>query len=293
MSWWKRLKGRVRVQEPLSRHTTFCIGGPVSYFIEPKDIDDLKLLLKILKQYRIPFRTIGAGSNILASDEGIPGAVIHLAGRFFSNLSFKGDLVKVGAAFTVGRLVSVAQKNSFSGVEFLAGIPASVGGAIVMNAGAWGKSIGDIVQGLVVVDYSGKLVSLSPDELSFGYRSSGLKDCIVLEARLRLKKGNRPRISQAIQRYINRRRMQQDLSFPSAGCVFKNPVGHPAAYLIERCGLKGFQVGGAAISVKHANFIINKNGATSRDVLALVKLVKAEVKKRFNIELEPEIKIWN
>lgn len=291
MIWFNSLKGKVKLKEPLNRHTTFRIGGPVSYFIEPKDREDLKLLLSLLKKYKIPSRVIGCGSNLLVADRGLRGALIHLTSREFDFLEFQNEQVKVGSAMRLGKFVQKTARASLSGIEFLAGIPGSVGGAVVMNAGAWGRSISDVLTEVEVMDHSGRIINFLSRQIKFGYRSSNLSDFIILSATFRLVKRNLAEIKKKIRDYLTKRRLTQP-SFPSAGCVFKNPLGFSAGYLIENCGLKGLKVGGAQISLRHANFIVNTGNATFSDVFSLIKLIKREVNKKYKINLELEIKVW-
>jgi UDP-N-acetylmuramate dehydrogenase len=294
MNWWKELKGRVRAREPLTTHTTFKIGGRCRYFIEPKGAGDLKLLLNLLKRYKIPFLVMGSGSNILAGDKKIESAVIHLGTAAFKKISFKKDLVEIGAGCLLSQLIICASNKGFGGHEFLAGIPGTIGGALMMNAGrAKNKqAIADLVEKVIVMDYNGNIKALRKKDLRFGYRKSNLVKYIILSAQIKLVKSNKREIKNRIKEYLDYRRARQDYKMPSAGCVFKNPPQFSAGRLIDLCGLKGRRIGGACISTKHANFIINEDKAKAGDVLKLMQLVKKEVKNKFNITLEPEIKIW-
>lgn len=292
MSWWKSLKGNSSTGVPLKDHTTFKIGGAAAYFIEPWDNADLKLLINLTKRYKIRCLVIGAGSNILVSDKGVDRAVVHLGAPYFRRLAYKENIIEAGAGISLPRLIDAASKVSFSGLEFLAGIPGTLGGALAMNAGAWGECIGDMVRDVTVADRAGAIKTIPRDKILFGYRTSDLDRYIIVSARLRLISGKESKIKERIAGYLRERAQTQELSFPSAGCVFKNPRGDSAGRLIEECGLKGRRIGGALVSLKHANFIVNAQDATSRDVLALMRLVKKEVKNKFQIELEPEIKVW-
>lgn len=301
MKWWKPLKGRVKIKEKLNRHTTLRIGGPAGFFIYPEDAADLKLLLNLLKRGKMPFLLIGAGSKILASDKGFRGVVISLDSPYFKEIRCRGNYLEAGAAVELAKLLSVTEKLSLSGAEFLAGIPATIGGALVMNAGISRRTkdakikrldISQLVTEVTVMDYNGNIKRLKRKEINFGYRSSSLSECIVLSARLKLRKKDKRQIAQYLKEYLDYRKSTQDPSWLSAGCVFKNPKGYSAGRLIDLCGLKGKKIGGASVSMRHANFIVNRGGAKSGDILRLMALISEKVRLKFNIELEPEIKIW-
>ncbi|MCU0651913.1 MAG: UDP-N-acetylmuramate dehydrogenase [Candidatus Omnitrophica bacterium] len=294
MSWWKKLKGKISFNERLNKHTTFKIGGPCGYFIEPEDIDDLKLALSLLKKYHVPFLVIGAGSNVLVSDRGLIGAVLHLTAPSFTKLTFKGNIAETGAGCPLQKLISEAAKRALSGYELLSGIPGTVGGALVMNAGS-GKNqrnFGDLVEKVTIMDYNSNIKVLTGKQLKFSYRKSNLSGCIILSARIKFNKGNKKEAAGKIREYLSYRKNSQDSAHPSAGCIFKNPVGFSAGKLIDSCGLKGSSIGRASISLKHANFIINRGKASSGDVMKLIALAKRKVKNKFNIDLKPEIQIW-
>lgn len=292
MNWWQDLRGRVRFKEPLKEHTTFRIGGPAQFFIEPKDIADLKLLLCCVRKYRIPLWILGAGSNILVSDKGVEGVVLKLNSPFFRKISNKRNHFKVGAFVALSKLIQEAGKLGYSGMEFLAGIPGTIGGALAMNVGVGDKNIGDLVKGARVMDYRGKIKSMDKDEIKFAYRRSNLEKFIILGADLELVKKNRGEFRRILKRYLDYRRNTQDKGLSNAGCVFKNPPQEPAGRLIDLCGLKGKRIGGAYVSKRHANFIVNAGDARANDVLKLMDLIKKRVKGRFRVNLEPEIKIW-
>lgn len=294
MSWWKKLKGKIKLKEPLKKHTTLKIGGPAKLFIEPRDPEDLRHLLILLKRYRLPSLVIGAGSNILVSDRGVSTVVLRLNAPFFKNMNFNGRHLEAGGGASLNQVVLDCAKQGLSGAEFLIGIPGTVGGAIIMNAGQakGGKGIGDLIEDVTVIDYSGKVKKLNKAKIRFGYRGSNLSRYIILSARLRLTKKNRKKITQDMHKYILVRKKSQDYRYPSAGCIFKNPAGDSAGRLIELCGLKGRRIGAASVSLRHANFIINKGKARADDVLKLMGLVKKEVKDKFKIDLKPEVEIW-
>jgi len=294
MNWWKDLEGKINPGEPLSKHTTFKIGGRAKFFIEPRDAASLKTTLVLLKKYKIPFFVIGGGSNILVSDEGVDAAVLHLGAPYFKKMSFRGNCLEIGAGIFLKDAVRASRDYGLSGLEFLIGIPGTLGGALIMNAGV-AKSrtaIGDLVESVTVMDRNGKALVLNKRDIKFEYRNSSLKKYIILNACLKLFPKDKDKINDTIKEYISYRRYTQDLSWPSAGCIFKNPNGYSAGKLIEMCGLKGARVGDAYVSEKHANFILNKGKAKARDVLKLIAIIKKVVKNKFNITLIPEVKIW-
>jgi len=294
MNWWRSLKGRIRLAEPLKNHTTFKIGGPAKFFIEPQDPNDLKLLLSLVKRYNSPFFVIGRGSNLLISDKGINGAVLRLSAPYFSKLSSKDNYLEAGSGVWLGKVVLFAKEHGLSGAEFLAGIPGTFGGALAMNAGVAqdNRSIADLVVNVTVMDYSGNRKILNKKDIRFGYRTSSLSKYIILSALIKLSRKNKEQIRNKIKAYLKYRKLTQDLSKPSAGCIFRNPTGHSAGRLIDLCGLKGKRVGDAGVSLKHANFILNLGKGSARDVIKLMDFIRKKVNNKFNINLTPEIKIW-
>ncbi len=309
MHWLKRLKARPRFSEPLSAHTTLCVGGPADVWLEPKDLAELKEIVCSCLAEKLPYFAIGRGSNILASDKGFKGAVISLNTPAFTKMEFKGNYITCGGGLPLEKLIREAQKRGLGGLEFLAGIPATAAGALVANAGNQKKAIGNLVKNITVMDKKGRSRLLKKKELRFGYRKSSLNRYIVLEAQFELVKRNPKKVKENIAANLERKRKTQDLAAKSAGCIFKNPfsIRHPrhprlpriklggqglsAGKMIEACGLKQRRRGGAEISAKHANYIINRNGAKARDILYLIKLIQREVKKKFGVLLEPEIRI--
>lgn len=289
---FKGIKGRIKFKEPLNRHATFKIGGPAKFFVEPKDSQDLRFLIVSAKKYKMPIRVIGAGSNILISDKGVRAMVIKLSAPFFKKVSIGNNFLIVGCGMPLGSLLRFTAGHALSGLEFLAGIPGTLGGALAMNAGAWGQTIGPLVENVRVMDYNGKIKTLNKKQIRFGYRKSSLTKYIILNARLRLHKRSKKEMNSALKEYLKLRRNSQDNSFPNAGCIFKNPRGQSAGQLIDLCGLKGRGWRDAVVSKRHANFILNRGSARCEDVLRLMVSIKKRVKSRFNINLEPEIKIW-
>ncbi len=301
MNWWGNLKTKkifkgiraeIKTQEPLKKYTTFKIGGPAEFFIEPADIDDLKLLIPLAKRYNIPILVIGAGSNILVSDKGVRCIVLRLNSPYFKSIIKEGNYLKVGSGVILRDLIFKARDYNLSGFEFLAGIPATVGGALVMNAGAWGRNTGSLVKEVTVMDYQGKIKTLSKKEIKFAYRKTDLAKYIILNSTFRLVRKNKKAIEDKINKYLKNRTKMQDNTFPNAGCIFKNPLPESAGRLIDSCGLKGKRIGDARISSRHANFILNLKKAAAKDVLRLMHLIQKRVKDKFRVTLEPEIKIW-
>ena len=296
MLWSKNLKKTGKLKESLKNRTTFKIGGPARLFCRPLNIFELQRLIKDSRKQGQKVLILGAGSNILVSDRGVDAVVVKLGCAAFSKIRKIGDLVEVGAGKTVNQLLAFCVENGLSGLEFMAGIPGTVGGALAMNAGVSlnGKkqSIGDLVESVRVMDYNSNLKIFDRTRLKFGYRKSSLAKHIILSASLRLIPKNKSEVERKIAEYLLRRKATQDYSSPNAGCVFKNPPRDSAGRLIDSCGLKGRKLGGAMVSWKHANFILNADHANSQDVLELMQVIKKEVKKKYKVILKPEIKIW-
>jgi UDP-N-acetylmuramate dehydrogenase len=293
MNWLKSLRGKLKLNEPLRGHTSFKIGGPAEVFFEPRDAKDLKLAVVGAKDSGITLRIIGRGTNVLVDDRGVKGMVVRLNSAYFKKVTRNKHYLSVGSGLSLNKLLEAVKGHGLSGIEFLAGIPGTVGGAIEMNAGAWGRQIGDLVEDVEVMDYNGKIKTLKNSQLEFRYRSSNLEKFIILNARLKLKQGEKKASENKTRLYLKSRFKAQDNSFPNAGCIFKNPNADTfAGRLIDSCGLKGKAIGGAAISRKHANFILNRANAGSDDILSLMKIIQDRVRKKFEVKLQPEIKIW-
>lgn len=313
MSWQKELKrivkGRLLQDEPLLSHTTFKIGGKVDCWVEPKDLIDLKNVLIFAKRNKINVLVVGKGSNLLVKDKGIKGIVISLEQPFFRKVNIANHNLRIGAGLNLAGLVKIAQKNGLSGVEFLTGIPGTVGGAILMNAGVRADclginryfSIGDLVQNIEALKLDGIPLTLRKKDLRFFYRASNLDKFIVIAATLKLKSKNRAAIKKTMQKFWQYKKLRQEWKLPNAGCIFKNPLLNSslrskqpllsAGQLIDLCGLKGLNRGGAVVSRMHANFILNNGNAKAKDVLDLMKIIQNKVRERFNLNLIPEIKI--
>lgn len=289
MNWPKELK--IEPDYPLKDKTTFKIGGRALFYSQPRNRPELSLAVKTARSRKLPVFVLGAGSNLLIADK-VKGLVIKLDSPCFKEIKEENGSLRVGSGVTLARLIKFFRERSWQGLEFLAGIPGTAGGALAMNAGCWGKSFGDFVKEVEIMDQNGKIKYLQKNKISFGYRKSGLTKYIILSCLLKFEKEERARIEENTAKFLAARRKTQDSSYPNAGCVFKNPPGSSAGKLIDQCGLKGRNIGGAFISERHANFILNQGKATSKDVLKLMQLIKKQVKDKFKLVLEPEIKIW-
>lgn len=284
----------VKYQEPMAAHTSFRIGGPSQAMAFPKDEGELSALLALAAKEGWPVRILGAGTNVLAPDEGLDGLTVCLKDCLDGMKRVNDREIEVMAGVTMTRAAVFAAKNGLSGMEFAHGIPGTVGGGVYMNAGAYGGEICQICESVEVMDLDGNLSRLSNAEMAFSYRHSALENRtgIVVSADFALKKGNPEEIWAKMKDLIARRTASQPLDVPSAGSAFKRPTGGYAAALIEEAGLKGYQVGGAAISAKHAGFAVNLGGATAADVKALLSQVSEQVYQKSGIRLEPEVRIW-
>lgn len=278
------------VESLMKDHTTFRIGGPADYFITATNIEQLSSILKLCKEYEIPFMLLGNGSNLLVDDKGLRMAVIRLAGEF-KEITHNKNTVTCGAGATLARLCTYSMQNSLKGLEFAFGIPGTVGGAVFMNAGAYGGEMKDVLTSVTHLTPEGEIVTVSADTLDLGYRHSIYKNngCIILSADFKLEAGEKDEIKALMDDIMNRRVTKQPLEYPSAGSVFKRPEGAFAGALIEQCGLKGLTVGGAQVSTKHSGFIINIGGATCSDVCNLVEKIQQIVKDETGFTLEREI----
>lgn len=285
----------VRVAEPMSRHTTYRIGGPADVMVVAPDVATLQVLLPRIAAAGLSVEVLGGGSNVLVLDGGIRGVVLQLGARFAELIVREGkdgDIAVVGASLSLGYLIKEAKQRGWAGIAPLAGTPGTVGGALRMNAGARHVWIGDFVESVEVVTREGRLRQLSRDDLQYGYRSSRIPvGAVIVSGTLHMQRGDAPAERQAIDEYLKHRRDTQPLNQASCGSVFRNPEGASAGALIEKAGLKGVRLRQAQISDKHANFIVNLGGATARDVLALVRLAKDTVQRETGIRLEEELRI--
>lgn len=286
---------RVKLAEPLARYASMKIGGPADYFIEVENGAALAQLLPLLKRHRTPLCFLGNGSNVLISDRGVRGAVIRLAGDFKrAEWKEESDVVwlEVGAACALTQLVREAARKGYAGLEFAEGIPGTVGGALVMNAGAYGSEFEKIVDGVEGIDSGGRVIRYSRKEMTFTYRDSHWPaGAVVTRVRMRLRKEEAAQVSSKVRALVAKRKSSQPSGYPNSGSMFRNPPGDFAGRLIEAAGLKGKRIGQAQISDRHANFIVNLGGAKAEDVHLLMDLARAEVKKLFAVELAAEVKL--
>jgi UDP-N-acetylenolpyruvoylglucosamine reductase len=281
----------IRHNEPLAKHTTLRVGGPTDVYVEPPNEDDLANVVKFCGEHGVPFFILGRGSNLLVRDGGFRGVVICLSQPHFSKIEIVGEKIFCGAGAKLKNVSVEAKRNDLSGVEFLEGIPGSVGGALRMNAGAMGGATFDAVESVRVMDFDGHVRELAPAEMAVEYRScAALKDHIALGAVFRCQTLPRAEIEQRMKGYSEKRWGSQPAA-PSAGCIFKNPGAIPAGRLVDELGLKGARVGGAVVSAEHGNFIVNDGKATARDVLELISILKAKARTERGIELHTEVEI--
>lgn len=279
------------LDEPMSKHTTFRIGGPSDYFVLPKNIEEVKEVTALCKEMKIPFYVLGNGSNLLVSDAGFRGVIIQIY-KNMNRIEVEGDVIRAQAGALLSKIAGEALRNELTGFEFASGIPGTLGGAVVMNAGAYGGEMKDVLLEVTVLTGEGEVKVLKKEELDLGYRTSVVskKGYIALEAVIGLKKGNVEEIRTVMEDLKERRTTKQPLEYPSAGSTFKRPEGYFAGKLIQDTGLRGFSVGGAQVSEKHCGFVINKDHATAKDVVELMQEVSDRVEAKFGVPLEPEVK---
>jgi UDP-N-acetylmuramate dehydrogenase len=279
----------LRPGEPLAQHTSYGVGGPADAFCTPPDDGAVRLLLRRAAEHGVPALILGRGTNVVVADKGFRGLVINLEAGC-RGLEAEGRRVRVGAGRSLERLVRFCEERSLGGLEQLSGIPGTVGGALVMNAGAFGTEIGDRVVTVRGLTREGAAVEVPRDEAGFGYRTaSGLEELVLLGCDLELEPGNTQQLKKTREEIIARRKARQPLEYPSAGSVFKRPPGDYAGRLIEVAGCKGMREGGAEVSVKHANFILNRDSASAADIHTLMERVRSRVFERFNVRLETEV----
>ncbi len=280
----------LKTNEPLKNHTTYHIGGPADYFVEANNSKEILSLFILSKKEKTPLFVLGGGSNVLFYDRGFRGIVVKLSGEF-KEYSFNGETLVTGAGASSAAVLKAAASNELSGLECLAGVPGTIGGAIVGNAGTKDEWIGSIVESVEAINEEGQAVEIPKEKIDFSYRDSSLKKLIIIKAKINLKKSPKNDIFNKIENNISAREKSQPLGSWNAGSVFKNPDGFSAGKLIEEAGLKGLQFGGAKVSEKHGNFILNVDNAKASDVLELIKVIREKVNKKFNINLELEIKL--
>lgn len=281
---------RVLLNEPMSKHTTFKIGGPADIFVKVKSQEELKSILKLAKKNNVPVTIIGNGSNVLVKDSGIRGIVIKLE---LKEIKIENDIMYVEAGVGLPKLARSACDNNLDGLEGLAGIPGSFGGAVYMNSGAHGTEISDKLIDITYIDENLEIKKIKKEDAKFTYRKSIFqeKNWIILVGKVKLEKGNQEEIKEKMRGFLERRIQNQPLNMPSAGSVFKRGDNYISAQLIDECGLKGYQIGGAEVSKKHAGFIVNTGNATADDVLKVIDYIKQKVQEKYNVELKTEVKI--
>ena len=284
-------KDSILIDEPMSRHTTFRVGGPADFFVTPKAKEEVRDVIRICKEAGMPYYIIGNGSNLLVSDAGYRGVIVQIY-KEMNEVKVEGDLVKAQAGALLSGIAAKALGAELSGFEFASGIPGTIGGACVMNAGAYGGEMKGVLESVTVLTGEGKIIELGRNELELGYRTSVIakKGYIVLGAVLKLERGDGEKIKTYMDELKEKRVTKQPLEYPSAGSTFKRPEGYFAGKLIEDAGLRGFQVGGAQVSEKHCGFVINRNHATAADIMELMRQVQIRVKENSGVDLEPEVK---
>ena len=284
-------KDSILIDEPMSRHTTFRVGGPADFFVIPKAKEEVRDVIRICKEAGMPYYIIGNGSNLLVSDAGYRGVIVQIY-KEMNEVKVEGDLVKAQAGALLSGIAAKALGAELSGFEFASGIPGTIGGACVMNAGAYGGEMKDVLESVTVLTGEGKIIELGRNELELGYRTSVIakKGYIVLGAVVKLERGDGEKIKTYMDELKEKRVTKQPLEYPSAGSTFKRPEGYFAGKLIEDAGLRGFQVGGAQVSEKHCGFVINRDHATAADIMELMRQVQIRVKENSGVDLEPEVK---
>ncbi|MDD6845141.1 MAG: UDP-N-acetylmuramate dehydrogenase [Clostridia bacterium] len=284
-------KDNVRINEPMKNHTTFKIGGPAQYYVTPESVNQIQEVVSLCRNINIPLHVIGNGSNILVGDDGVDGVVLALFNTF-SDYEIKDNVITAQAGMSLIKLAVIALREGLTGLEFASGIPGSVGGAVYMNAGAYDGQMKDVVTSVTVLDEAGNIRILGRDELDMGYRTSAVakNNMIVLQVVIELKSGDKEQIKARMNQLSELRKQKQPLEYPSAGSTFKRPEGYFAGKLIADAGLKGYSIGGAAVSEKHAGFVVNMGGATAKDVVELTDYIKKRIMEQFGVTLELEVK---
>lgn len=282
----------VLTDEPMDKHITFRVGGNADFYVIPHSIDEVKELVGMLKSRNYPYYILGNGSNMLIGDKGYRGAIIKLY-KNMSDIQIEGNIVTAQAGALLSKLAACCCEESLEGLEFAAGIPGTLGGAVVMNAGAYGGEMKDVLLSVTVLDDNGEIIELNNEQLELGYRSSIIskKGYIVLEAKLKLKNGNSEEIKNKIEQLRKKRIEKQPLEYASAGSTFKRPEGYFAGKLIMDSGLKGRCIGGAKVSEKHCGFIINTGNATAKDIKELIEFAAETVYEKFGVKIETEVKM--
>ena len=282
----------ILVDEPMKNHTSFKIGGPADILVTPTDENQLKEIIKYIKEENIPYFLMGNGSNLLVRDGGIRGIVVKIA-QNYNKFEISENIIKAQSGILLSTLAKHIAKNCYKGFEFASGIPGTLGGAIAMNAGAYGGEMKDVVHSVKVLNQQGEIIEISNEQMEFGYRTSVVnkEKLIVLEVKLSLEKGKYEDIKNILDDLTVKRTTKQPLNVPSAGSTFKRPEGYYAGKLIEDSGLKGVRLKGAQVSDKHSGFVINAGGATAQDIIELIEFIKKTVYDKFKVELNEEVKI--
>lgn len=280
----------IRMQEPMSKHTTFRVGGPAKMLVQVEGTEQLQKIVSYLSRLEEPYIVIGNGSNLLVSDKGYDGVVLKIASGM-ENIQVRGERIHVQAGALLAKTAMEAAKHGLTGMEFASGIPGCIGGAVVMNAGAYDGEMSHVVESVTVVNQTGELMVLDRDTMEFSYRNSIIKNrpYIVAEAVLRLQKGEEAQIRSKMDEFAKLRREKQPLEYPSAGSTFKRPEGYFAGKLIMDAGLRGYRIGGAQVSEKHCGFLVNVGNATAEDIHELIMVVQETVKEKLHVELETEV----
>ena len=300
MNQYKEYKGlfgkfykeeNIIIDAEMKNYVHFRVGGPADILLIPESKEQVIKTIKICREKNIPFYVIGNGSNLLVKDGGIKGVVIKL--KELKNIKVEKNIIEAECGAMLKDVSNEALKNSLTGLEFACGIPGTIGGAVFMNAGAYNGEVSNVIESAEIINNENEVMTLSKEELDLGYRSSIImkNNYIVLSAKFKLEEGDKKDIEEIVDDLTNKRESKQPLEYPSAGSTFKRPEGYFAGKLIQDAGLKGYTIGGAAVSEKHSGFVINKSGATATDILNLIHHIQEEVKKQFNVELHPEVRI--
>lgn len=281
----------VKVDEPMKKHTTFRVGGPADYFLTPENVEQIQETVLFLKEKNVPYYIIGNGSNLLVGDLGYRGAIIQIYQKM-NQIRTEEEYIYAEAGALLSKIAAEALSKELTGFEFASGIPGTLGGAVMMNAGAYGGEIKQVIQEATVLTKNGKIVTRTVDEMELAYRSSifSKNEEIVLSAVLKFEKGKKESIRARMDELKEQRVTKQPLEYPSAGSTFKRPEGYFAGKLIQDAGLRGFQIGGAQVSEKHCGFVINRDHATAADIVSLMEQVSDKVEAQFGVRLEPEVK---
>lgn len=278
--------------EMMNKHTTFKVGGPADLYVIPRSEEELVYAIEVCKSQNVPYYVIGNGSNLIVTDKGFRGVIIEVY-RQMSDITVEGNCITAYAGALLSKIANTALEHGLTGLEFAHGIPGALGGAVTMNAGAYDGEMKQVLESATVIDDKGQVRTLSSDELELEYRKSIISRLgyTVIKATMRLEDGDKEAISAKMKDLMQRRRDKQPLEYPSAGSTFKRPVGHFAGKLIMDAGLRGYQLGGAQVSEKHCGFVINKDHATCQDILDLIHYIQEEVKSKFDVQIEPEVKM--